>query len=140
MSKPPSFNFTELPKNILEMEKEMSEEEKKIEEENLKTIADRNAKARQIIKKFSQPIIIELDDIEFKLKPITVSLWDEVEGDKESPAIRTKVVKDSLISPELSDEEFNTLPGGLKYKLYMLLLQDFFLMAGRVKIKPASQK
>lgn len=135
----PIFNFSEeIPDSIKTMEQEMVKEDKEREEENLKIIQERNEKARLLIKKFSEPLVMELDDIEFKIKPITVALWDEVQGNKDDIAVRSKVVRESLITPELSEEEFNLLPAGLKYKLFMVLLQNFFLIAGRVKMKTTS--
>ena len=128
------FNFN-VPDSIAQMDKEIAEEEKKEQEQNLKDIKDRNTKARIIIQRFSQPIECELDDIVFMLKPISVGSWDTTEGKKEDPAFQSKVVRDSLLSPELSEEEFGLLPAGLKYKLFMFLLQDFFLTAGKVKRK-----
>ncbi len=127
-----------IPDSIKKMEKEMQEEEKKAEETNLEEVKDRNKKARLIIQRFSEPIETELDDIIFMLKPITVAVWDMVEGDKEDPSAQTIVVRECLLSPELSDAEFNLLPAGLKYRLFMFLLQDFFLMAGRVVRKNPS--
>jgi hypothetical protein len=134
MSKTPVFDFSSMEK----MEKEFAEEEKAEQEANLKQIKERNDKARTIIKQFSEPIITELDGIEFMLKPISVATWDLVEGNKEDPSSQSTVVRQSLLSPKLSDEEFKLLPAGLKYRLFMFLLQDFFLIAGRVTRKDSS--
>lgn len=129
-----AFNFN-IPESIAKMDKELFEEDKKAQEQNIKDIQDRNSKARIIIQKFSQPIECELDDIIFMLKPISVGSWDTTEGDKEDPSFQSTIVRNSLLSPELSEKEFNLLPAGLKYKLFMFLLQDFFLIAGKVKRK-----
>lgn len=131
---PPVFNFG-IPDSVKEMEEEMRAEDKKAEEANLEQIKDRNSKARIIIQRFSQPIECELDDIIFMLKPISVGSWDLAEGKKDEPLFQSMIVRDSLISPDLSDEEFKLLPAGLKYKLFMILLQDFFSTAGKVKRK-----
>jgi len=131
---PPVFNFS-VPDSVKEMEAEMIAEDKAVEEANLEKIKDRNSKARMIIRKFSEPIECELDDIVFTLKPITVGSWDIAEGDREDPKFHSMIVKDSLVSPELSDDEFKLLPAGLKYKLFMILLQDFFSIAGKVERK-----
>lgn len=130
--KKPAFNFN-IPDSIKEMDKEIEAEDKRIQEQNLKEIKNRNEKARIIIQRFSEPIECELDGIIFMLKPISVGSWDTTEGDKEEPAFQSKIVRDSLLSPELSEKEFDLLPAGLKYKLFMFLLQDFFLLAGKVK-------
>jgi len=129
--KPNAFNFN-IPASMEEMNKEFEEEDKKEKDENLKVIKDRNSKARMIIKRLSEPIECELEDILFTLKPISVSSWDTSEGDKDDPAFQSSIVRNSLVSPELSEKEFNLLPAGLKYKLFMFLLQDFFSTAGKV--------
>ena len=133
--KPMAFNFSEMPDSIKQMEAEMAEDDKVQETANLDLIKERNTKARNILKKFSEPIECEIDDIIFMVKPITVGVWDlaSAEGDREDPVFQSKVVKECLVAPELSSEEFNLLPAGLKYKLFMFLLQNFFLIAGKVK-------
>ncbi len=121
--------------SIKEMEKEMAVQEKKDADANLEQIKERNKKARIIIQRFNTPIEAEVDDIVFMLKPISVSSWDRIEGDRENPSAQSEVVRDCLLSPELSEEEFKLLPAGIKYKLFMFLLQDFFLIAGKVQRK-----
>lgn len=131
------FKFGNLPNNIVEMEKELLKEEKKEQEEKLKTIRDRNKKARSIIEKLSKPIEVEIDDIVFTLKPVSVYAWDMAHGNgddkytREDPEFQSTVVKECIVSPSLSDEEFKLLPAGLKYKLFMYLLRDFFSIAGK---------
>lgn len=133
-----SFNFTDMPDSIKQMEAEMKAEDVAVEKANLDKIKERNSKARIIIQKFSEPIQCEIDDIVFMVKPISVGSWDMAseEGDtKENPIFQSRIVRDCLISPELSNEEFNLLPAGLKYKLFIFLLQDFFLIAGKMTRK-----
>ncbi len=127
-----------LNESILNFDKEIDQQEKVEQEANLEVIKSRQDKAKLLIKKFSKPIIATLEDIEFVLKPITVALWDEIDGDKESVKAQTIVVRESLISPKLDEHEFNGLPGGLKLKLFLILIQDFFLTAGKVKRKSIS--
>jgi len=69
------------------------------------------------------------------LKPISVGSWNITEGDREDPKFQSTIVQNSLLSPELSKTEFTLLPAGLIYKLFMYLLQDFFLTAGKVTRK-----
>jgi len=139
MSDDNSFPFP-VSDSIKEMEKEMVEVDKKAEEANLEVIKERNKKARIIIQRFNEPFEAEIDDIIFMLKPISVASWDKIEGDREDPKAQSEVVRDCLLSPELSEEEFKQLPAGIKYKLFMFLLQDFFLIAGKVtrKTPPSS--
>ncbi len=134
----PTYNFSEMPQSIKDMEQELAEEEKQQQEDNLKQIQERNNKARALLKKVTEPLVVEYVGIEFRLSSISVASWDEIQGDKDSPSARSIVVRNSMLSPELSDEEFKLLPAGLKYKLFMYLLQDFFLIAGKVIMKDTS--
>jgi len=131
------FNFT-VPDSVKEMEAELLQEELEAKEANLKLIKDKNKKARSILKKLSEPIEAEIEDIVFTLSPISVSVWDMVEGKKDDPASQTIVVRECLLSPDLSDEEFNLLPAAIKYKLFMYLLQSFFSMAAKMERKSPS--
>lgn len=126
------FTFA-IPESIKQMEKEMAKDDIKAEKANLEKIKDKNKKAMDILKKLSKPIVAKIEDIVFTLNPITVAIWDFVEGNKDDPASQTIIVRECLQSPELSEKEFDILPAAIKYKLFMYLLQDFFSMAAKME-------
>jgi len=129
----PSYSFGTIPSGIKEMKGILDDE---MEEEAKKQIEDLQAKndiAKDIIKKLTRKITAEVEGINWVMRPISVAVWDEVEGAEDDIKKQSYVVRKSLEYPEFNETQFGLIDAGIKYKLYMILLQDFFLMAGKIK-------
>jgi len=108
------------------------EEEKAIQDEKT---TNKNIAFKELSKRFNQKFMVDVDGIDFILKPISVQVWDRIGGKDAKEDDKTYAVWDSMVSPKMTRDEFDMLPAPIKYQLYLLLMQNFFALAGRISIR-----
>jgi len=112
-----------------------SEADKKEKVEVDAEIKKKNTTFQELTKRFNQKFTADVDGIDFIMKPISVQVWDRIGGKDATEDDKTYAVWSSLVSPILTRDEFDMLPAPIKYQLYLLLMQNFFGLAGRISTK-----
>jgi len=112
-----------------------SEADAKEKEQKDEAVGKKNESFQSLSKRFNQKFSVDVDGIEFILKPISVQVWDRIGGKDAKEDDKTYAVWDSLVSPNVTRDEFDMLPAPIKYQLYLLLMQNFFALAGRISTK-----
>lgn len=126
------LNHVEKAKQLADLDARLKEADKAEEEKSFTDIVDETKALGEFFEVINTPIVRLVEGIEFVLRPISVKDWLSIGGDNSTVVNQFKLVRNCIISPTLSEHQYNQMPAPISQSLYLFLMQNFFLIAGKV--------